>query len=109
MRATDVIDQEPKAPTNRLSAARVARTEIALARVEDLALRFAAHLTDIPTVQGSIDKAMRELNGILMDIRVSKVTRGQPDVGAQAHMLTMAACAIIEALAAAIPADEVKS
>jgi hypothetical protein len=58
--------------------------------------------SDVPAVQGSIDKAIRELNGILLDIRVSRVTGGQPDVGAQVHMLTNAAAAIVEALATAL-------
>ncbi len=87
---------------DRFTTARIGQTRAAIERVQNLAERLIEMGSDVPAVQGSIDKAIRELNGILLDIRVSRVTGGQPDVGAQVHMLTNAAAAIVEALATAL-------
>lgn len=82
-----------------MSAAKVVRTEAACRRVEDLALRFARHLPEITPVRDCLERAEREINAILRDLKFEAESSLIPDNEGHARQITLAAAHLVEALA----------
>ncbi len=94
---------------DRIRQARVDRTQEAVHRVEDWALRLVRNTLEIPTMVESLTAARAEIDAILRDERYRRAggvfIEGEmtaDDRENRARQLTIAACRIVDALALAM-------